>query len=73
MFFIIGAVKHVKLPRTPNQWHAKKKHGLKGFETRVVHSSRLEDSSVKLSVFKKTVGQWMSEVAKAHSRLMSYS
>ena len=48
--FIIRAVEHVKLPRTPDQWHAKKKHCLKGFETRVVHSSRVEDLSVKLAV-----------------------
>ena len=54
-FFIIGTVEHVKLPRAPYQWYAKKKHCLKGFETRVVHLPRVEDSSVKLAVCKNTV------------------
>ena len=56
-FFIIGAVEYVKLPHAPDYWHAKKKYCLKGFETRVVHLPRVEDSSVKLAVFKKTVGR----------------
>ena len=63
----MGAVEHVKLPRVPDQWHAKKKHCLKGFEIRVVHLSRVENSGVKLTIFKKTTGaesvEWPKRIA----------